>query len=87
MRYHTGGVAGLKPNEVPVIAERGEEILTEDDPRHRNNVGGGSQPNIKVVNVLDPAEVLEKALGTEVGEKAFINFMARRSRQINGVLG
>ncbi|UUV43982.1 tape measure protein [Rhodobacter phage RcLkye] len=85
MRYHTGGVAGLKPNEVPVIAERGEEILTEDDPRHRNN-GGGSQPNIKVVNVLDPAEVLEKALGTEVGEKAFINFMARRSRQINGVL-
>lgn len=84
MRYHTGGVAGLKPNEVPVIAERGEEILTEDDPRHRNN--GGSQPNIKVVNVLDPAEVLEKALGTEVGEKAFINFMARRSRQINGVL-
>ena len=86
MRYHTGGVAGLKPNEVPVIAERGEEILTEDDPRHRNN-GGGSQPNIKVVNVLDPAEVLEKALGTEVGEKAFINFMARRSRQINGVLG
>ncbi|UUV43678.1 tape measure protein [Rhodobacter phage RcKeef] len=87
MRYHTGGVAGLKPNEVPVIAERGEEILTEDDPRHRNNGGGGSQPNIKVVNVLDPAEVLEKALGTEVGEKAFINFMARRSRQINGVLG
>ncbi|QXN72163.1 tape measure protein [Rhodobacter phage RcRios] len=86
MRYHTGGVAGLKPNEVPVIAERGEEILTEDDPRHRNNGGGGSQPNIKVVNVLDPAEVLEKALGTEVGEKAFINFMARRSRQINGVL-
>ncbi|UUV43215.1 tape measure protein [Rhodobacter phage RcCWillis] len=84
-RYHTGGIAGLKPNEVPIIAERGEEVLTEDDPRHRKNA---SQPtSVKVVNVLDPSEVLEKALGSEVGEKAFINFMARRSRQINGVLG
>lgn len=83
---HTGGIAGLKPNEVPIIAERGEEMLTASDPRHRNN-GGGAGANIKVVNVLDPADILEKALGTEVGEKAFINFMARRQRKINGVLG
>jgi TP901 family phage tail tape measure protein len=29
MRYHTGGVAGLRPNEVPTILERGETIRTQ----------------------------------------------------------
>lgn len=42
-RYHTGGVAGraadkLKPGEVPAILMRGEEVLREDDPRHRENI-------------------------------------------------
>jgi hypothetical protein len=35
-RYHGGGVIG----EVPAILRRGEEVLTESDPRHRNNAGG-----------------------------------------------
>ena len=26
-RYHSGGIAGLRPNEVPIIAERGETVL------------------------------------------------------------
>ena len=26
-RYHTGGIAGLRPDEVPIIAQRGEVIL------------------------------------------------------------
>jgi TP901 family phage tail tape measure protein len=41
-RYHTGGVIGLKPNEVPIVAMKGEEMLTADDPRHRNNIGKGT---------------------------------------------
>ena len=26
-RYHSGGIAGLRPDEVPIIAERGETVL------------------------------------------------------------
>lgn len=37
-RYHRGG---LIPGEVPIIAEEGEEVLTEGDPRHRRNGGLG----------------------------------------------
>jgi TP901 family phage tail tape measure protein len=37
--YHTGGVLGLKANEVPIIGLKGEEMLTESDPRHRKNLG------------------------------------------------
>jgi len=42
-RYHTGGIAGLRPNEMTAILEKGEEVLTEDDPRHRTN--GGLAPS------------------------------------------
>lgn len=38
-RYHTGGIAGLKPNEVPAVLMAGEEVLTANDPRHKNNGG------------------------------------------------
>lgn len=40
-RYHSGGIAGLAPDEVPAILQRGEEVLTRNDPRHRDNAGGG----------------------------------------------
>jgi hypothetical protein len=42
-RYHAGGLAGLKPNEIPAILMGGpkgmrEEVLTAADPRHRDNL-------------------------------------------------
>ena len=47
-RYHTGGIAGLKPDEVPAILQRGEEVLTRDDPRHSGNAAGMGGVNISV---------------------------------------
>lgn len=38
-RMHTGGIAGLGPNEIPAVLEKGEEVLTKNDRRHRNNGG------------------------------------------------
>lgn len=44
-RFHSGGVAGIGPDEYPAILQRGEEVLTQDDPRHVRNGGGmGSGP-------------------------------------------
>lgn len=52
-RYHTGGIAGLAPDEVPTILRKGEEVLTGSDPRHRANGGmAGGDTNVEVnVNV------------------------------------
>lgn len=56
LRYHTGGIVGdrerlgLRPGEVPLIGKEGEEMLTEDDPRHRNNIGKNSASK-GIVNV------------------------------------
>jgi hypothetical protein len=41
-RFAMGGVAGLGPDEVPIVAHRDEEVIRRDDPRHRYNGGGGS---------------------------------------------
>lgn len=66
--YHTGGIAGdasdnygakLKSGEVNATLMRGEEVLTADDPRHRDNLvhsdgvyeSGFTESNSSVVNV------------------------------------
>lgn len=87
-RFHGGGVLGLGPNEVPIIGLKDEEMLTRDDPRHILNGGanGGDKGSVKIVNVFDPADLLEAALATEAGEKVTINFMTRRARTLGGAL-
>lgn len=46
-RYHFGGVLR---REVPFIGLEGEEVLTENDPRHRNNLGrGGVALNVNLI--------------------------------------
>ena len=67
-RYHSGGLVG---NEVPIIAQRGEEVLTRSDPRHAMNGGGGT-----VVNVNNHSTAQVKPVTSEGpnGEK-IINVM------------
>lgn len=60
-RFHGGGMVGLGADEIPIIAKRGEEVLTEDDPRHRLNRSGradaGRAPfTVKIVNTGEPME-------------------------------
>ena len=91
-RFHNGGVVGLGPREVPIIALEDEEVLTRDDPRHVMNGGaagaggGNGATNIKNVNVFDPSDVLEAALSSVVGERLIMNFMTRNATKINGAL-
>lgn len=91
MRYHTGGMIGLKPNEVPVIAEKGEEMLTANDPRHRNNLGknsGGSaaetKPRVVIHNMIDNGSVAG-AMESAEGEEAIINVIRRNRAEIRNL--
>ncbi len=89
-RYHGGGIAGLAPDEVATVLQRGEEILTTSDPRHRFN-GGGQAPapnvDVKIVNAIDSASVVEEGLNTRSGQKAVLNFMRANSRAIQSAMG
>ncbi len=89
-RFHTGGIAGLRADEVPIIAQRGEEILTRGDPRHRANGGlggGGAAPNIKIVNAIDAGDFVSKGLDTGVGGKALLNYIRANSCAVKQAIG
>lgn len=82
-RYHTGGIAGLKPNEVPAILQRGEEVLTKNDPRHAsNNPGAGT----RVVNVFDPSFVPNQ-MDSAAGERVILNVIGRNPGRVQQLLG
>lgn len=88
-RYHTGGIAGLRPNEVPAILERGEEVLTRDDPRHMANGGGaGAAPmDVKIINTIDAGSFVSEGMNTTPGQKAVMNFIRANRGQIKDLLG
>jgi tape measure domain-containing protein len=71
-RYHTGGVVGLRADEVPIVAKRGEEVLTENDPRHRGNGGMGGQ-QIKIINAIDSSSVVTEGLNSPSGTRSVLN--------------
>lgn len=91
-RYHTGGVVGLAPNERPIVAEVGEEVLTRDDPRNvlnggrRNSGGDGPQQSIRNVLVMNEADIADAMAGAQ-GEKVLINFVRRNAQSIRQFLG
>jgi hypothetical protein len=79
LTYHTGGIAGLKPDEVSATLRVNEEILTEDDPRHRFNLGGESQQNstgIRQVLAIGDDEIANAMAGRS-GEKTILSIIRR----------
>lgn len=89
--YHSGGIAGLKPDEVSATLKRNEEILTEQDPRHRYNQGGESQSTngrtgIKQVLAVGDDEIANAMTGS-AGEDVFMTFIRRNRATIRSELG
>ena len=80
-RYHSGGLAG---DEVPAILQRGEEVLTRDDPRHQAN-GGGSAQGVRIVNVIDPAMTRDYLTSSE-GERTILNVLAANQGAVRQIL-
>jgi hypothetical protein len=75
-RYHGGGIAGLAADEVPAILQRGEEVLTAADPRHRANGSASSAPaRTLVINVAPPPNMSKQTatqFAAEVARQAAI---------------
>lgn len=79
-RYHSGGIAGLSRDEVPAILQRGEEVLTKNDPRHRKNGGleaGGKAGGDTRVVLVDDARRVGDFLESADGERVVVKIMQR----------
>lgn len=88
-RYHTGGVAGLRPNEVPAILQKGEEVITRQDPRHRYNGGRSTEtqrPREQRFIFVDDQRQIANWLNTPDGESAMIQFIGRNGGAIREIV-
>lgn len=95
-RYHSGGLAGLAPDEIPAVLQRGEEVLTESDPRHRRNgglsrgdgeAGGIARADVKIVNAIDAGHLASEMFASRVGQQVFINHIRKNQGAIRDALG
>lgn len=80
-RYHNGGIAGLRPNEVPAILERGERVLTEAEQRAME--GGGRTPTVEV-NIVNQGgqQMQEESRSSRFdGEKWVVDIVTRHMSQ------
>lgn len=84
-RYHSGGIAGMAPDEVGAVLQRGEEVLTQDDPRHRNNLRGGAGGGtiVKTPVVVFGEQELANALAGHAGEQVVITHVRNNRRAID----
>lgn len=90
-KYHTGGIVGLAPDEMPAILRRNEEVLTDEDPRHRRNIFAQAPvqaaPNIKIVNTIDAGEFTSEGMSSAQGQRAVLNFIRNNKSTVNNILG
>jgi lambda family phage tail tape measure protein len=66
-RYHSGGIAGLMPDEVPAILQRGEIVIPRDQA---GKMGGSSSPVINMTIVTRDAESFRQSRGQIMGDLA-----------------
>ena len=94
-KFHQGRT-GLSTGEMAAIIKTDEDVLTRDNPFHSANLGktvrglqgggGQSQGDVKIVNVVDPAEMLDAALSDTPGQRVLINHIRREAEAINAAL-
>lgn len=85
-RFHSGGMVGLQPGEVPAILQTGEEVLARNDPRNAANGGGQQNNGYRIVNVLDPS-LVSGYLDSSAGERSVLNVISRNQGQVRQLIG
>jgi hypothetical protein len=83
-RYHSGGVAGLRSDEVPAILQRGEIIRTRQQERALQDrlQSGGGQP-IRNIVVFSEDELAD-AMSGPAGEKVIVTHVRRNRGGLAG---
>lgn len=90
-RFHSGGFPGLKSDEVPAILQKGEEVLSKDDPKNRLNQSGGGQssasPQTNRFVLVDDRTKIPEAMNTPEGENAIMVILQRNAATLKSIVG
>lgn len=93
MKYHGGGIAGLKSDEVPAILKMGETVRTQEQEKalaeKQSRAASASQSSspIRIVNQIDSGEMVAAGIGSASGEEAFLNFIGANRDSVKRLLG
>jgi tape measure domain-containing protein len=83
-RMHSGGVAGLKSDEVPAILQRGEKVTAKNVP----DKGAQRTPQIAIRNILvDDTAGIHAAMASSEGEKIVLTHIKRNAGTVRSVVG
>jgi hypothetical protein len=84
MRYHSGGTVGLQPDEMPIIAQKGERIMS----RAQVAAMGQSQgpQHIQVINGIDHEDIVRQGLGAPSNTKVILNMIRANKASVNQAL-
>ena len=90
--FSVGGTGGTDSQMVAFRATPGERVTVSTPQQERDRErsarsgeGGGNNPNIRVLNVVDP-NLLEDYMSTPDGEQVLINTLRRNADALRGVL-
>ena len=87
LRYHNGGVAGLKPNEVPTVLEKGETVRTVQQERALWDKmdRGGAQIEFNLIN-QSGTDVQASEQGRRMdGERMIVDVVLKNLSQPGGL--
>lgn len=92
VRYHGGGVAGLKSNEVPTVLEAGEVVRTVQQEKalaDKMDAGGGAAAGtpLNIINTIDTDSFYQAAAGSQVFEKVVLNLIRANRSTIKSTIG
>lgn len=87
-KYHSGGTVGLAPGEVPIIAEKGEVITTEDQEKMKARLRGEKaeskqQVQMTNINVVD-ARMIDEHINKN--PDAMLNVISRNKTRVKQIL-
>jgi hypothetical protein len=84
-RFHNGGMPGLRHDEIPIIAQAGERVLSRAEVRA--GIGAPQQPqHIQVINGLDHEDVVRKGLAAPSNVKVILNMIRSNRTSLRGAL-
>jgi len=83
-RFHSGGTVGLAPDEMPIIAQKGERVLSRDQVAA---MGQGQGPqHIQVINGIDHEDIVRKGLAAPSNTKVILNMIRANRGAVNQAL-
>jgi hypothetical protein len=86
-RYHSGGIAGLRAGEVPAILRKGEEVLTQENPRHIANQAGAQRASGDTFLLVDDRARVPEAMDSAAGDRVWLVQLERNASAAKQILG